>query len=86
MVLYYAKFEASVLHSSCEIFDKKLKMDKLFAYLGLWIEWRKKKTKKKEIKKIVLNWNNISSNCLPVNILWTKSIHQLLRTFIFVFT
>ena len=35
MVVYYAKFNASVLHSFCENFDEPLKMDKLFVYLGL---------------------------------------------------
>ena len=35
MIVYYAKFDALFLHSSCEIFDEILKMDKLFAYL--WI-------------------------------------------------
>ena len=38
LVVYYAKFEASVLCSSCEIFDER-------------IEWMKKKKKKKKKKK-----------------------------------
>ena len=41
-----AKFEASVLHSSCEILDENLEIDNLFAYLGLWIESSKKKNER----------------------------------------
>ena len=35
IVVYHAKFEASVLHNSPEIFHENLRTGELFAYLGL---------------------------------------------------